>query len=102
MLQLPPCSTRTDTLVPYTTLFRSLLADLRPSAAPRFAPLPRLQRDRQSLPRPRLALHRARPARPDVLLHRLTRHGRSGAAAALALRPPGARRTCEPRRLPRP
>src|SRR3546814_5236755 len=29
MIRRPPKSTRTDTLVPYTTLFRSLLAELR-------------------------------------------------------------------------
>src|SRR3546814_7034238 len=32
MLRRPPISTRTDTLVPYTTLFRSRLVGLRPVA----------------------------------------------------------------------
>src|SRR3546814_6884941 len=45
MIRLPPRSTRTDTLFPYTTLFRSLggfaPAGSRPAAAPdRFAILP--------------------------------------------------------------
>src|SRR3546814_6483181 len=31
MILLPPRSTRTDTLFPYTTLFRSIAADLRTS-----------------------------------------------------------------------
>src|SRR3546814_20425241 len=30
MIERPPISTRTDTLFPYTTLFRSAAADLRP------------------------------------------------------------------------
>src|SRR3546814_1494164 len=32
MIRRPPRSTRTDTLFPYTTLFRSVLADLRAGA----------------------------------------------------------------------
>src|SRR3546814_11918530 len=33
MIRRPPRSTRTDTLFPYTALFRSLLADLRAGVA---------------------------------------------------------------------
>src|SRR3546814_12449235 len=29
MIRLPPISTRTDTLLPYTTLFRSLISEVR-------------------------------------------------------------------------
>src|SRR3546814_3221016 len=37
MIRRPPRSTRTDTLFPYTTLFRSLLADLSPAVPDRLA-----------------------------------------------------------------
>src|SRR3546814_14592037 len=35
MIRLPPISTRTDTLFPYTTLFRSLEHDVETTAIPR-------------------------------------------------------------------
>src|SRR3546814_9502560 len=50
MIRRPPISTRTDTLFPYTTLFRSA-ADVHP-AQPRLQALPR-GRQRQRRPRRR-------------------------------------------------
>src|SRR3546814_19610186 len=41
MIRLPPRSTRTDTLFPYTTLFRSARQEIA-SAVPIFAPPPQL------------------------------------------------------------
>src|SRR3546814_3286758 len=51
MLRRPPRSTRTDTLVPYTTLFRSSARNRRPSAAFLVARILREHgRDRRGLP----------------------------------------------------
>src|SRR3546814_18383081 len=75
MIRPPPRSTRTDTLFPYTTLFRSLhaAADVR--------------QDRRSPVRAK-AVHRvAREARPA-----LARRGREGARRLPQPHPAGARR----------
>src|SRR3546814_18298703 len=67
MIRLPPRSTRTDTLFPYTTLFRSVL--LEPGARAR-----RLHRPRAGFAAvhgrgaARLFRHRRRPARPPGLI----------------------------------
>src|SRR3546814_9034136 len=59
MIRRPPRSTRTDTLFPYTTLFRSLRR--RPAGWPLAGlALPHDQADRQSADRPRRS--RTRPA----------------------------------------
>src|SRR3546814_11079280 len=57
MIRRPPRSTRTDTLFPYTTLFRSRRPD-RPSAAPRGS----TRRRRPARAKSRPARPRARPA----------------------------------------
>src|SRR3546814_10690748 len=59
MIRRPPISTRTDTLFPYTTLFRS---EFRDPGAPRLSHLRRLEA---------LRLRRSQPARAgfDPLLH---------------------------------
>src|SRR3546814_8081555 len=44
MLRRPPRSTRTDTLFPYTTLFRSRRCDRRPAGAQCYRVLRRLRR----------------------------------------------------------
>src|SRR3546814_14248312 len=53
MIRRPPRSTRTDTLFPYTTLFRSARHRRHPAAAPEGAH-PALRREAR---RPRLLLH---------------------------------------------
>src|SRR3546814_2770599 len=53
MLRRPPRSTRTDTLFPHTTLFRSLpLRDQRNAEATRLALQPRTRRNRNGEPVP--------------------------------------------------
>src|SRR3546814_3594999 len=51
MIRRPPRSTRTDTLFPYTTLFRSALADRQPHTLAHAAHLRVRQRDRQRIGR---------------------------------------------------
>src|SRR3546814_3953088 len=62
MIRLPPRSTRTDTLFPYTTLFRS---PLRLDAARRIRPRPRQVRRRG----PRRSGHAADPQTPGREQH---------------------------------
>src|SRR3546814_3955100 len=51
MLRRPPRSSRTDTLFPFTTLFRSLLLDFAPRAsAPGVPPFPVLQSTKAESP----------------------------------------------------
>src|SRR3546814_16554383 len=73
MIRRPPRSTRTDTLFPYTTLFRSARAPFR------------------------LARREGLPGRP---LHGRRPDDGGGVARAAPYRPPG--RACEPCRLSRP
>src|SRR3546814_4805096 len=87
MFQRPPRSTRTDTLFPYTTLFRSL-GTVRPALAPCMG---RLRRDRRRYCRS-CRQRRARPAessaadgggshiRTRSLVRRLRPHLSGGAA----------------------
>src|SRR3546814_6556439 len=82
MLRRPPRSTRTDTLFPYTTLFRSRVGQVHPPA-PYFLPDGRRQRhperigsrarDRHAEGRPRIA-RRAAHARPHRLHLRSEEH----------------------------
>src|SRR3546814_2554461 len=53
MVRVPPCSTRTDSLLPYTTLFRSAPKSDRASPATTLLPSPALMR---SLPADALEL----------------------------------------------
>src|SRR3546814_19093656 len=66
MIRRPPRSTRTDTLFPYTTLFRSDLPwSTRRRAPSRPAPLP-WERDRhRSIPSPPAGGPQARPTHPS-------------------------------------
>src|SRR3546814_16492783 len=77
MIRLPPRSTRTDTLFPYTTLFRSPGADRGCRAR-------RRRRRRRRAPRPRLraAFHRLRRPRR---LHRRPRRKGSGVAQVIVV-----------------
>src|SRR3546814_2890362 len=62
MIRRPPRSTRTDTLFPYTTLFRSAEADLQPDRARRGGP-DRARRggeERHRIDRPLARRHRQR------------------------------------------
>src|SRR3546814_7346913 len=73
MIRRPPRSTRTDTLFPYTTLFRSLLAHLEQLSWP----LPRQKdRDADSRRQRRIAVrrHAVRPRRGEDELHRSEEH----------------------------
>src|SRR3546814_7956298 len=74
MIRLPPSATRTDTLLPYTTLFRSPQARLRTAARHR-PELLRLLPAGRRLPR-RGAVTQADHHPPDHCLRRL-RQGRS-------------------------
>src|SRR3546814_17576373 len=81
MIRRPPISTRTDTLFPYTTLFRSRLALDRagdPHAVVERVIL-RHARTEQRRERPRLALG---PQRVGIVLHARTRAEHEMAAAA--------------------
>src|SRR3546814_12959228 len=72
MIRRPPRSTRTDTLFPYTTLFRSAARPRRPR------PLPQLGLGRRKAEGP-LSYHRTRPARTwrqRLVARRQLRHGR--------------------------
>src|SRR3546814_4954523 len=51
MIRRPPRSTRTDTLFPYTTLFRSLFTDYNQSAKARARRVASYQGGRSCLPR---------------------------------------------------
>src|SRR3546814_804202 len=66
MIRRPPRSTRTDTLFPYTTLFRSLVGDVLIEGRP----------VRNCWPGFELARHRVSPRRvgPEPLSRRSTRH----------------------------
>src|SRR3546814_9244072 len=60
MLRRPPRSTRTDTLLPYTTLFRSQIpAPLRPCGARRMGGHTRPQRGRRAVSEPTVYISRA-------------------------------------------
>src|SRR3546814_11671523 len=66
MIRRPPRSTRTDTLFPYTTLFRSAADWPRPARAESAAgPLPRHSRHRSDLRRPAKARARRRHRRSE-------------------------------------
>src|SRR3546814_14836044 len=79
MIRRPPRSTRTDTLFPYTTLFRSVresrkpLSAVRPTAArwPLAALRPRRRRPDDADPRPcrRCSAHRSPPSDPRRMRH---------------------------------
>src|SRR3546814_11824071 len=60
MIRRPPRSTRTDTLFPYTTLFRSCSVGVMPATAgqPRGTARSRSQRSRPSAPAPRTGSRR--------------------------------------------
>src|SRR3546814_14177877 len=82
MIRRPPRSTRTDTLFPYTTLFRSVRADRREPAARAGEALRTVWRPPEH---PALQLHvrtRARPA-----LHRLHPHTRRARRQRFPRRP---------------
>src|SRR3546814_14223822 len=85
MIRRPPISTRTDTLFPYTTLFRSIL--LFPRAANRArAPIhDTAARDHPRRNRPRRLRRRWRPAWPSP---RLSPDRREGVCRLRLLRPP--------------
>src|SRR3546814_16343303 len=57
MIRRPPISTRTDTLFPYTTLFRSPHGPSRPRAGGCRAQGPDLPRSRRALTEPRSEEH---------------------------------------------
>src|SRR3546814_2963232 len=73
MIRRPPRSTRTDTLFPYTTLFRSLATSLSPTLRP--SSRPSEQREREPGPMAE-AGHQAQPENFDL------RWRRSAAEAA--------------------
>src|SRR3546814_17852381 len=78
MIRRPPRSTRTDTLFPYTTLFRSVRGDHvgRPQRMPRRAvvadPTDLVERDQFGALLPMLVVGRG----PDVQTRRVARIGR--------------------------
>src|SRR3546814_4547494 len=77
MIRRPPRSTRTDTLVPYTTLFRSASRAARPRPKDRADEQPRPHYRRRAAP----ARRRRRPAHPRSVVAlpdvgRLSRHHR--------------------------
>src|SRR3546814_13236413 len=85
MIRRPPRATRTDTLFPYTTLFRSDRGVRRARGAPRPA-RPRRRRH-HALPAPPRAPRARLRAHPDRWRHRrLRRHGAGRAPRARGLR----------------
>src|SRR3546814_15172633 len=64
MIRRPPRSTRTDTLFPYTTLFRSVIGDNPGAPCGAFAPADR--RRQLPLPRARCAEHPGCRVRPPA------------------------------------
>src|SRR3546814_1646156 len=93
MLRRPPRSTRTDTLLPYTTLFRSQIpAPLRPCGARRMGGHTRPQRGRRAVSEPTVYISRS-PALARVALYvTFTAALIPLQAVALLLRLPVARR----------
>src|SRR3546814_3111778 len=79
MIRRPPRSTRTDTLFPYTTLFRSRRRPRRRAPPPRKTnPLPALRRRRRQRPQP------TAPATRRAAGHEIARQARAGRKAAKA------------------
>src|SRR3546814_14381652 len=77
MIRRPPRSTRTDTLFPYTTLFRSQQADLRPGLLEALDGDLAIDPRHHHLPVARItgALHRDQVAVEDaVVAHRVALH----------------------------
>src|SRR3546814_4598315 len=102
MIRRPPRSTRTDSLFPFTTLFRSLACFIRaPGDSPQLAGKPRVSKRHHADPPGRLALHRHRPggrraARPAVGAAVLA--GPAGRLLLRLLLPRSAAGDAEPRR----
>src|SRR3546814_11838460 len=101
MLRRPPRSTRTDTLFPYTTLFRSHLQARGPEAGARADRLLRhpgreLQGREPRALRARLRRPEGEPSRPHLLLdHRLRPDGTLRAARRQIGRASGRERVCQ-------
>src|SRR3546814_4592866 len=89
MLRRPPRSTRTDTLFPYTTLFRSGIIEPRPAADPAAAPGAAADRGRQGRRSPAGAGRRRRPGQPRGSRRRLRGARQARGSTQVVFRSPG-------------